>query len=511
MKKRLLILIILILVVSGCLNQETSKEEILDDTSEDVQNSINNHTEEILEELNYTILEESQVNESIEEAQPEIETELELIYPKLTYPNAYNGPLYATSEQVGNNAPTEQYWENLDRNGVNYLIAFFQIYGEPSEDILMSSRNLGYVLDWVEKYPYRVIPFFNPGLGGDDVESLVGDELTSMYSGTLQASKNIVGDDFIKGFGELETHMWDMRHDDPKFMQMVSLADDNKLFVMFHPVPEKINDVTTIIETYPDTTFFIHMYHEDLSSVREELIDIMETHDNLYFSIDVAHILHHNGHDILYTYNEENKDNAKNRFISTFDSDYQDMLDRAVETYKPLVDAVPDKVMWGTETGPLFNWEPEVYDRMIKISRLFIGELDTGHQEAVGYKNALRLFGEGVKLDLEIDVIDASSWPICTSSQRDRREEECETTDYIVEVEACRELLLVQQECIEEIEESIEEIEESIDAEGEEDTGDVDENDGFCVPFDGEEEECLSHSDKCEWNSIEGGICENKT
>ena len=55
-----------------------------------------------------------------------------------------------------------------------------------------------------------------------------------------------------------------------------------------------------------------------------------------------------------------------------------------------------------------------VFSVIIKISRLFIGGLDKEHQEAVGYKNALRVFGEGVKLNKKIEVVDASSWPICT-------------------------------------------------------------------------------------------------
>ena len=496
MKKIILILVLLFFII-GCAEQVSEEPTQIPTEEPEIEQPLE---EEIPEEVDDTITEEPQVNEPIEEPQQEIETKLELIYPKLTYPDAYNGPLYATSEQVGNTAPTEQYWENMDRNGVNYLISMFQIAGKPSKDSLVSSVNLGYVVDWVQKHPYRVIPFFNPGIGGVEVEPLVGNKLTSMYKETLVASREIVGNSFIKGFGELETQMWDMRHNDPKFMQMVSLASENDLVIMFHPVSNRISDVKTIIEKYPNTIFLIHMYREHLLEIRNELANMMKTHDNLYFSIDVAHIIFYDGNDIIYTYNNKDINKAKNRFISTFDSKYKGILNDAVKDYKPFVDAVPDKIMWGTESGPLFNWEPEVYDRMIKISRLFIGKLDKEHQEAVGYKNALRVFGEGVKLNKNLKVVDASSWQICTGEST--CDESCKNSN----VKGCLSKCLIRVRCNQIMEEDIDDPNDDIDVVGE----DTDEADEFCAHFDGDEEECLSHSDKCKWSTQEGGTCVDK-
>jgi len=44
----------------------------------------------------------------------------EIFNPSLTYPGAYNGPLYGTSEQVGS-ASMDSYFKNLDQNGINFL------------------------------------------------------------------------------------------------------------------------------------------------------------------------------------------------------------------------------------------------------------------------------------------------------------------------------------------------------------------------------------------------------
>lgn len=457
--KKIILIIVLLIFINGCSGQsQTSVEE---KSPEMITEEIEPQPPTVPEEEPVEVIETTPEQTSeipLAQEEPEIETKLELIYPKLTYPNAYNGPLYATSEQVGNSAPTEQYWENMDRNGVNYLIGMFKIAGKPSGDSLVSSVNLGYVIDWVQKHPYRVIPFFNPGIGGDEVEPLVGNKLTSMYKETLEASKEIVGNDFIKGFGELETHMWDMRHNDPKFMQIINLASENDLVVMFHPVSNKLSDVKTIIEKYPNTIFLVHMYREHFLEIRDELINMMKAHDNLYFSIDVAHILFYDGDDILYTYNDVDKNKAKNRFISTFDSEYNGILNDAVKDYKPFIDAVPDKIMWGTESGPLFNWEPEVYDRMIKISRLFIGRLDKEDQEAVGYKNALRVFGKGVKLNKKIEVVDASSWPICTGGSNSC-DESCENSN----VKGCLSKCLIRVRCNQIMEEDIDDPTDDID------------------------------------------------
>ena len=110
------------------------------------------------------------------------------------------------------------------------------------------------------------------------------------------------------------------------------------------------------------------------------------------------------GNDIIYTYDSENKESSIKRFISTVDSKEKNIIIDAITAYKPLVDAVPDKVMWGTEIGPEYAFDPEVFDRAIKISRLVIAGFDEEDREAVGYKNALRVFGQGVVANPNIKV-----------------------------------------------------------------------------------------------------------
>src|SRR3989338_6058970 len=272
----------------------------------------------------------------VEETKP-AQTEYQIIYPKLKYEGAYNGPLYGTSEQVGS-ASMDMYFELLDKNGINFFIGMFGISGEPSADTLVSDTGLGEVIAAAQKHPHRIIPFFNPGIGGEEVEKYIGEELTGMYTKTLAASKKIVGKEFIRGFGEVETQEWTARHNDARVLQLINLAQKNDINFMFHPVASKIDDVEKMIEAYPDTAFLIHMYREDLDDSKTQLIKLLQEHDNLYFSMDAAHILFVNGNDIIYTYDTGDRESSISKFVSTYDGKEKSIISNAISAYKPLVD-----------------------------------------------------------------------------------------------------------------------------------------------------------------------------
>ena len=456
----LVILSVMFIFIIGCTDKinETAEENLpeqeiiksAESTKDTVQEP--SYAEEIKEEP--TVKKEPLMAEP--EPAAEEKTEFQLIFPTLTYDGAYNGPLYGTSEQVGS-ASMDLYFKLLDKNGINFFIGMFGISGEPQADALISDADLGEVIAAAQKHPRRIIPFFNPGIGGEEVERYLGEELTGMYTKTLTASKKIVGTDFIRGFGEVETQEWAVRHNDPKVLQLVTLAQRNNLYFMFHPVAGKIDDVEKMIEAYPDTTFLIHMYREDLDQSRTRLIKILQEHDNLYFSMDAAHILFVDslGGDLVYVYDSSDQQSSINKFVSTYGSKERSMINDAITAYQPLVEAVPDKVMWGTEIGPEYAFNPQVFDRAVKISRLVIGGFDKEHQEAVGYKNALRVFGEGVVVDANINVLDTTFWPDCTASQMDGCDTACEIPDtntFTKEQDACYLNCLIGKKCREVVE-----------------------------------------------------------
>src|SRR3989338_10209400 len=424
MKKEYLFgfLLLLAFVVFGCAAQEVPIEKVPEPVVEDVQQEPEPVQEQQVEEIKEEpIIDEEPVAESKSVVKKE---EFQIFDPVLTYDGAYNGPLYGTSEQVGS-ASMDSYFENLDRNGINFFIGMFGISGEPTADTLISDQGLGEVIDAAQKHSKRIIPFFNPGIGGADVEQYLRETLTGWYTKTLAASQKIAGEDFIMGFGEVETQEWQARHNDPKVLQLIGIAQQNDINFMFHPVATKIDDVEKIIEAYPDTIFLVHMFREDLAKSTDKLIKILKEHDNLYFSMDAAHIIHVNNMDIIYDYGSRDKQSSISKFVSAYDSKEKSIISSAISAYKPLVDAVPDKVMWGTEIGPEYAFDPKVFDRAVKASRFVIAGFAQEHQEAVGYKNALRVFGEGVVADASIKVIDTRSWPECTKGQVTDCDGEC--------------------------------------------------------------------------------------
>ena len=460
MKKQMMVFLAILLIFSyGCTTPvaddskkaqgEVEQIEVQDQPTEPKVAEEKTEPQEIVEQ----VIEEEP---SAASPEPVDEEKFKVFNPALTYDGAYNGPLYGTSEQVGS-ASMDSYFENLDRNGINFFIGMFGISGEPSVDALISDSGLGEVIGAAQKHPHRVIPFFNPGIGGESIEekNYLKTDLFGWYKNTLAASKKIVGNDFIRGFGEVETQEWNVRHNDPKIMELIGLADANSINFMFHPVASKFSDVVKIIEAYPDTTFLIHMYREDLEKSKTELIKALKEHDNLYFSMDAAHILFVNGNDIIYTYDSENKQSSINKFTSSYDSKEKSLISDAIRAYKPIVDAVPDKVMWGTEIGPEYAFDSKVFDRAVKASRFVIAGFAQEHREAVGYRNALRVFGEGVAADSSIKVLDTDSWTDCTGNQMSGCDSSCEIPDsdaLTAEQGFCYQNCLIGERCREVVE-----------------------------------------------------------
>ena len=217
------LLLLSALIIYGCTAQEISEEEMPEVAVEDIQQEA---------EIPETIQEVQSVdgnNETSMAEEPEQiieeEEEFQIFDPVLTYDGAYNGPLYGTSEQVGS-ASMDSYFELLDKNGINFFIGMFSIFGEPASDTLVSNSELGKVIDSVQKHPNRVIPFFNPGIGGEEVGQYLGETLTGWYEATLTASEKITGKGFIRGFGEIETQEWQTKHNDPKVLQIINIAQE---------------------------------------------------------------------------------------------------------------------------------------------------------------------------------------------------------------------------------------------------------------------------------------------
>ena len=101
------------------------------------------------------------------------------------------------------------------------------------------------------------------------------------------------------------------------------------------------------------------------------------------------------------------------------------------------------------------NFDPEVLDRAVKASRFVIAGFDEEDWEAVAYKNALRVFGQGVVANPDIKVIDTRSWPECTSSQMNGCDDSCDMPEgdsLTPEQENCFQACVIGKQCREVVE-----------------------------------------------------------
>src|SRR3989344_5049903 len=163
MKKEIYLLGFLLLsafIVFGCAAQqstvEKTSEPIVEDMPQETVEAPVQETQPVEEIKEKPIIKEEPVIAEPETV-AEKKGEFQIFDPVLNYEGAYNGPLYGTSEQVGS-ASMDSYFENLDRNGINFFIGMFGISGEPSADTLVADQGLGEVIDAVQKHPHRIIP-----------------------------------------------------------------------------------------------------------------------------------------------------------------------------------------------------------------------------------------------------------------------------------------------------------------------------------------------------------------
>jgi len=382
---------------------------------------------------------------------PKKQEEFKLIQPTLTYEGAYNGPLYDTSLQIGSEGDIDIYFNTFDKNGLNFFIGYFKIDYPPNKDALLSTRQFGYLLEGVQKHPERIIPYISLSIPADKVYTILGSAMTTRYKTNLETVQRLAGKDLVKGFGEIEAMDYTGYHvDSPELIQIYDLAQEKNVNVMFHPGQGEASRVETLLKKYPEQTFLIHMYREDIVKDRQSYIRLLQTYNNLYFSVDVDHMMHDGDTGLLYKYQDKTIPTAVSSFVMDYTKLEKPLLEGALEDYTPLINAAPTKVMWGTEMGPKYNFEPAVYDRMIKFSRLFIGKLDPTFQEGFAYKNALTVFGKGATLETSLPLIDASNWPECNEAIIDQCDEEARVCGPIEspEEEQCLDICMNKNKCL---------------------------------------------------------------
>ena len=70
------------------------------------------------------------------------------------------------------------------------------------------------------------------------------------------------------------------------------------------------------------------------------------------------------------------------------DIQFDSKLARTVSILKPIIEAHPDRFMWGKDLVHSYHYEQPVMGEAVKLPRAFLGRLALGVADKVPYKNA---------------------------------------------------------------------------------------------------------------------------
>lgn len=236
------------------------------------------------------------------------------------------------------------------------------------------------VKDEIKPYPGAFSPFFS-------IDVNAPEELTKTK---LEAISSI--NPRFKGIGEFALYRAPFQNSSllsAPWPDTFQFAAEKNLFLMIHLRPGQISELSQMLSTYPNTKVLLHG-----PEFPNELPSLLQQYSNLYYTLDTATLLWLNGSPIMYP----NDNSGRKTFIKKFDRNRKKMLNAALNTWKPVIAAAPDRVMWGTDASFEWHLTTDVYKRLIVFSRDFIKRLPKSQQKPYAYGNALRILGPGAKL-----------------------------------------------------------------------------------------------------------------
>ena len=287
----------------------------------------------------------------------------------------------------------EKFFAILDRENIVGLIGFLPVIHEffDGDD----SYNRSYqeqILSVVNRCDTKLIPFLYPyshiGIPPNEHGHNLPNLIDQNYRGNPIPFRGI-GE--IHSGGILTDSYAGMRLVDPAMLELYDYAAGNDLIVMIHPELSNIEDLQLALMHNPKTIFLLHGLVNTSEAIAEELDALFREHQNVYYSVDAQLIPEYDLH------NAQVKN--KEQFMANLHSQpmYYRLLASALVYFKPIIDAHPTRMMWGTDLIYSWNFGPDVIHELTQFSRDFIAGLAPEAQEMFAYKNAMEM------LDLSLD------------------------------------------------------------------------------------------------------------
>lgn len=189
----------------------------------------------------------------------------------------------------------------------------------------------------------------------------------------------------FKGYGEIGFYVFPYANtppDSPEMMKLYAVAGKHGLVIMMHPNARQESQVENALQKNPDVKFLIHG-----PEIENSIASIIEKYQNAFYSID-AILIRKPGSPggLIYT------TNSVEELRSSFNQNYDRMMNEAVSRWKSKIEKYPDRFMWGTDRAYLWHYDEEVSVLLEEFGRDFIAELDPAVQEKFAYENAEKLF-----------------------------------------------------------------------------------------------------------------------
>ena len=337
--------------------------------------------------------------------------DLHALPPPISFPTAqdrYKGPLFdAHAHLVGpkdhdntearydrlhiNPATAEGFFATLDQENIIGLIGFLPVVHEYFDGD--DSYNRSYqeqTSSVINRCDNKLIPFLTPQTHIGVTPNEYGHKLPKLID------QNYRGNPIpFRGIGEIHTggiltdSYAGMRLVDPAMLGLFDYAAANDLIVMIHPELSDIADVHRALIHNPNTTFLLHGLVNDFdrAQIAKELETLFREYENVYFSIDATLMA---GYSLL-----DDRIRTKEQFLTNLQSKrtYYRLLANSLVFWKPMIEAHPTRMMWGSDLVYWWHYEPDVIHEIAKFGRDFIAGLDPEVQERFAYRNATEMLG----------------------------------------------------------------------------------------------------------------------
>lgn len=128
---------------------------------------------------------------------------------------------------------------------------------------------------------------------------------------------------------------------------------------------------------HPDTNFIVHG-----EQIQQDAVPLMERFPNIFYTVDALYGDQWPLHDAF----------TAKQFLELTE-DFEPLLAIDLGDWKEVIEAHPDRFMWGTDRGGTVVWSSDlrVGLRLVEYAHAFIGRLDPVVQKLFAYENARRL------------------------------------------------------------------------------------------------------------------------